>query len=117
MMKKKINIIKVVIATLIFYFSVESFINTVYLIKTYQRYLNSIEKLKELKEEKSDLQKRIAYVQSDEFIEKYARENLGLAKQNETVVYFKTDDFISPNEKQQTISENFLQKLLKLFKK
>ncbi len=114
---KKINIIKVIIATLIFYFSVESFINAVYLIKTYQRYLNSIEKLKELKEEKSELQKKITYIESDEFIEKYARENLGLAKQNETVIYFKTKDFISADEEQQTISENFLQKLLKLFKK
>lgn len=43
-------------------------------------------KLDQLKKENLELKKRVAYVQSEEFIEKEARDKLGLARDGEAVV-------------------------------
>ena len=77
-------------------------------------------KVSELRAQNEQIKKEIQFVNTQEFIEKIARENLMLAKNGETIVYFKWDK----NQNSQPVSsqsENFLKKffdnLLKLFKK
>jgi len=112
---KRVNILKTAISVLIIYFVVESFINGFYFLKTFKNYKDNISILNQLKIENKDLKDKIEYAKSDEFIEKYARENLGLAKPDETIIYFDVKDNFDTDS--QSNSENFIKNLLKLFKK
>lgn len=113
-MEKKISILKIAIFILTVYFTVETVINGYYLISTYVAYKQKLEELNALKLENQKLKEDIKYAKTDEFIEKFARENYCLGKPNETIIYFKFQDNqteISQNH------DNFLKNLLKLFKK
>ena len=43
-------------------------------------------RIEELRAKNEDLKKRLEYIESDEFVEKEAREKLNMAKEEETVV-------------------------------
>ena len=112
-MKKKINVVKIAIFFLVLYFFLESIFNAFYLATNYFTLQKKRQELERLKQEQQTLLQKIEYAKSDEFVEKYARENLGLGKENETVIYFKINDESQYSQKN---SENFLKNLLNLFK-
>jgi cell division protein FtsB len=114
-MKRKFNIFRFTIAFVAFYFAVETIFNLFYFLNTNANYKQKLKELETLKQENQQLKDKIKYANSDEFIEKYARENLGLGKENETVVYFEKKEENIPEQEQKV--ENLFQKLLKLFKK
>ncbi|MFU2157516.1 MULTISPECIES: FtsB family cell division protein [Caldisericum] len=113
-MNKKINLLKIAILILTVYFFVESVLNAFYLANNFATLERKKQELKNLKQEQQELLKKIEYAKTDEFVEKYARENLGLGKPNETIIYFK----LSENTKysNQNFSKNFFENLLNLFK-
>jgi len=118
--KKGFSALRIFLIALIIYMSGE-------LIFTLHYYFNSTKesrelsiKVSELRAKNEQIKKEIQFANTQEFIEKIARENLMLAKDGETIVYFKWDK----NQNSQPVSsqsENFLKKffdnLLKLFKK
>jgi cell division protein FtsB len=65
------------------------------------------EKVEKLKKENEDLQRELEFVQSEEYIEKQLRDNLGLAKEGETVVILPDEDivrkFAPRNDKEEEI--------------
>lgn len=113
-MKKKFNIVKFAISLLVLYFALESVFNAFYFANNYITLQKKKQELQILKKENQELLQKIEYAKTDEFIEKYARENLGLGKEGETIIYFKVSN--SSNDFQQN-SENFIKNLLNLFKK
>ncbi|BAL80807.1 FtsB family cell division protein [Caldisericum exile] len=113
-MKKKINIVKIAVVILVLYFFVESILNAFYFVNNYVLLQKKKQELERLKQAQQELKQKIEYAKTDEFIEKYARENLGLAKPNETVIYFKLSD--DSKEQTQNFSKNFFENLLNLFK-
>jgi cell division protein FtsB len=118
--KKGFSALRIFLIALIIYMSGE-------LIFTLHYYFNSTKesrelsiKVSELRAQNEQIKKEIQFANTQEFIEKIARENLMLAKDGETIVYFKWDK----NQNSQLVSsqsENFLKKffanLLKLFQK
>jgi cell division protein FtsB len=118
--KKGFSALRIFLIALIIYMSGE-------LIFTLHYYFNSTKesrelsiKVSELRAQNEQIKKEIQFANTQEFIEKIARENLMLAKDEETIVYFKWDK----NQNSQPVSsqsENFLKKffanLLKLFQK
>jgi cell division protein FtsB len=113
-MAKKINIIKIAMFSILIYFLVETSIGSFYLVNTYISYKEKQKELSELKAENDKLKDLVNEANTDDFIEKYARENLGLARPNETVIYFKPNN---ENTQSSQNHDNFIKSLLKLFKK
>lgn len=67
---------------LVFVFSRDLF----YLLKKGERIKEMEEKAEELRIRNEDLKENLEYVQSDEFIEKEARDKLSMARENEVIV-------------------------------
>jgi len=114
-MKRKFNLFRFAIMFVAFYFAVETTFNLFYFLNTNANYKQKLQELETLKQENQQLKDEIKYANSDEFVEKYARENLGLGKENETIVYFEKKEENIPEQEEKV--ENLFQKLLKLFKK
>ena len=120
MERKGLNALRILLIALIIYMSGE-------LIFTLYYYFNSTKesrelsiKVSELRTQNEQIKKEIQFANTQECIEKAARENLMLAKNGETVVYFKWDED-QKTQLAENQSKNFLQKtfdkLLKLFQK
>lgn len=91
-----------------------------YYFSAKREYNNLSTEIGSLKAQNDEIKKEIQSVNTQEFIEKIAREDLMLAKNGETIVYFKWEKTQNSQGKN-TQSENFLKKfldnLLKLFQK
>lgn len=75
-------------------------------------------KLEELKVENQILSEKLEYFQSEEFVEKEAREKLGLAKEGETIVILPEgfENIMESNQPEEKIAETpNWQQWLKLF--
>ena len=70
-----------------------------------QREINKLQtQISQLSQEKRKLEKKKKYYQSDEFIKKQARENLGLIKPNEKILDLPDLDKTAKEEEEQRIS-------------
>lgn len=122
MKKKKISPMRILLIVLVTYMAFQTIYTTVYYFDIKNEYANAEQKLAFLREENEKIKQEIALADQQEYIEKIARENLMLAKEGETVVYFKwisqeeTKEESSPNSEKnffKTLFDNFLE----LFKK
>jgi cell division protein FtsB len=118
--KKGFSALRIFLIALIIYMSGELIFTVYYYISTKKESHNLTAKISDIKTQNDKIKKEIQLANTQEFIEKIARENLMLAKDGETIVYFKWDK----NQNSQPVSsqsENFLKKffdnLLKLFQK
>jgi cell division protein FtsB len=82
-MKKKIVLAFIFIFTLWLIFSVARQVYS--LFKAGERVSQAEQKLSQLKLEEESLRKELTFRESEEFIEKEARDKLGLAKEGETI--------------------------------
>ena len=118
--KKGFSALRIFLIALIIYMSGELIFTVYYYISTKKESHDLTAKISDIKTQNDKIKKEIQLANTQEFIEKIARENLMLAKDGETIVYFKWDK----NQNSQPVSnqsENFLKKffdnLLKLFQK
>jgi cell division protein FtsB len=118
--KKGFSALRIFLIALIIYMSGELIFTVYYYISTKKESHDLTAKISDIKTQNDKIKKEIQFANTQEFIEKIARENLMLAKDGETIVYFKWDK----NQNSQPVSnqsENFLKKffdnLLKLFQK
>ncbi len=118
--KKGFSALRIFLIALIIYMSGELIFTVYYYISTKKESYDLTAKISDIKTQNDKIKKEIQFANTQEFIEKIARENLMLAKDGETIVYFKWDK----NQNSQPVSsqsENFLKKffdnLLKLFQK
>lgn len=118
--KKGLTAFRIFLIALIIYMSGELIFTVYYYISTKKESHDLTAKISDIKTQNDKIKKEIQFANTQEFIEKIARENLMLAKDGETIVYFKWDK----NQNSQPVSnqsENFLKKffdnLLKLFQK
>lgn len=118
--KKGFSALRIFLIALIIYMSGELIFTVYYYISTKKESHDLTAKISDIKTQNDKIEKEIQFANTQEFIEKIARENLMLAKDGETIVYFKWDK----NQNSQPVSsqsENFLKKffdnLLKLFQK
>jgi len=96
----------VLILALILSFSLVKNISNV---KSVEKMISDKEaEVEEAKKETEDLEKRLEYIQSQEFIEKQLRDKLGLAKEGETVV------ILPPPEILRTFAPEYVQEDEKL---
>lgn len=119
---KKMRISPVYIALIIFigYFLIEIAITSYYYFSARATLKNLEREIANTEQEIKDLQEKINYMKTEDFIEKYARENFILAKEGETVILFKENE--KPQEQQTSqeqtgIIKKIYEKLLKLFRK
>jgi len=118
--KKGFSALRIFLIALIIYMSGELIFTVYYYISTKKESHDLTAKISDIKTQNDKIKKEIQFANTQEFIEKIARENLMLAKDGETIVYFKWDK----KQNSQPVSnqsENFLKKffdnLLKLFQK
>ena len=87
------------------------------LIKKRERIENMEDKIEELALNSKELKERLEYVQSDEFVEKEARDKLNMAKEDEIIVVlpedFKVPDFQASKDSTEDLPN--WQQWLKLF--
>lgn len=88
--------------------------------KAKERIKEAEEELVELEKEKEELEVRLEFVQSDQFIEKQLRDNLGLAKEGEVVVVLPDEEILrklAPKhvEEEETLPDPNWKKWYKLF--
>ncbi len=119
MAKKKFNPLDILLVVIIVYLLGEIFLATYYYCEAHSQVKNTEKQIVVLEQENEKAKEEIRELQTQFMIEKFARENLGLAKNGETIIYFK-NSLPKVNETQQ-VKNNFFQKLienlLKLFKK
>ncbi len=110
-MKNKNLALKIFLFSALFYLSV---VDVVY-IATYFNDKKAIHmlktKLQALQTQNRQLDEDIENSSNPEFIEKFARENLMLAKEGETVIYFKEKEK-NPLSKHSEKKSNFFKKML-----
>lgn len=121
MEKRKLSPVSVLFAILIIYFACETLITTYYYFSAKKTLRQTETKIAETKEETEKLKQEINNLNSQYYIEKYARENLMLAKENETIIYFKQEEeekqASSEEQPQSSGIKKLFQNLLKLFEK
>lgn len=122
MKKKKISPMRILLIVLVTYMAFQTIYTTVYYFDIKNEYANAEQKLAFLREENEKIKQEIALADQQEYIEKIARENLMLAKEGETVVYFKwISQEETKEESSQNSEKNFFKTLfdnfLELFKK
>ncbi|MCD6106936.1 MAG: septum formation initiator family protein [Caldisericaceae bacterium] len=120
MKKRSINAINIFLIALIIYLSVEAIITTRYYLNNRKNVLDLQQTIEKLENENEFLQNEIIICTEEEFVEKEAREKLMLAKENETIVYFKWlegEEEPTVNEETRDFFTDMWQKLLKLFRK
>jgi cell division protein FtsL len=119
MARNKFNPLRILIAVIFIYLIGEILLTGFYYLKAKTDVTKVGQALTALKNENEQLNNKIKELQTSFAIEKAARENLDLAKTNETVVYFKNKPIDTQANKK--VNENFFQKivqsLLKLFQK
>lgn len=119
--KTHIPPMKVLLIAIIIYFIIEIAITSYYYIDARSSLKNLEAKIAETTREIEELKSYIEYLKSEEFIEKYAREELMLAKEGETVIFFKNLETPEETAEQPKEENSFfrlmLNKLLNLFKK
>lgn len=87
-MKRRLYQITIIIVSL---FIIQGFSrNLVELWQQKQRLGKAKDELARLEQQEADVQKKLAYYQSDEYVEKIAREKLLLGKADETVIVVPT---------------------------
>lgn len=110
-MLKKLIIISVLIITVIIiknlYVSIKNLSNNSRIVDNLQKQLEA------QKKENNFLQQKLSYVKSNEFVEKEARDKLGLVKNNEYIVIAPEQD-AKKEEVEKTEDPNW-KKWLKLF--
>ena len=112
--------VSVLFVILIIYFACETLITTYYYFSAKKTLRQTEIKIAETKEETEKLKQEINNLNSQYYIEKYARENLMLAKENETIIYFKQEEekqAASEEQPQSSGIKKLFQNLLKLFEK
>jgi cell division protein FtsL len=118
--RKGLSALRILLIALIVYMSGELIFTMYYYFSAKKEYHDLTTKISELKAQNEQIKKEIQFANTQEFIEKAARENLMLAKNGETIVYFKWDED-QKNQPDKSQNENFLKKfldnLLKLFQK
>lgn len=122
MKKKKISPMRILLIVLVTYMAFQTIYATVYYFDIKNEYADAEQKLAFLREENEKIKQEIALADQQEYIEKIARENLMLAKEGETVVYFKwISQEETKEESSQNSEKNFFKTLfdnfLELFKK
>ncbi len=122
MKKKKISPMRILLIVLVTYMAFQTIYTTVYYFDIKNEYADAEQKLAFLREENEKIKQEIALADQQEYIEKIARENLMLAKEGETVVYFKwISQEETKEESSQNSEKNFFKTLfdnfLELFKK
>jgi cell division protein FtsB len=114
-MKKKVVLVAIFIFTLWLIFSVSRQVYS--LFKAGKRVSSAEQTLTQLEQEKEKLQKELAYRESNEFIEKEARDRLGLAKEGETIAILpkKLQDQSQSKTPEQSQTSNFSRWFQRLF--
>ncbi len=113
---------RILLIVLVTYMAFQTIYTTVYYFDIKNEYADAEQKLAFLREENEKIKQEIALADQQEYIEKIARENLMLAKEGETVVYFKwISQEETKEESSQNSEKNFFKTLfdnfLELFKK
>ena len=120
MERKGLSALRILLIALIVYMSGELIFTMYYYFSAKKEYRDLTTKTLELKAQNEQIKKEIQFANTQEFIEKAARENLMLAKNGETIIYFKWNED-QKNQPEKSQNENFLKKfldnLLKLFQK
>lgn len=119
MKKNKPSVILILILILICYFSLEILITSYYYFQAKIKQNQLLNEIAKTESENESLAQKIKILNSEDYIEKYARENLMLAKEGETIILFKENEEnkqASSEEESNTVKK-YLSKLLKLFQK
>jgi cell division protein FtsB len=86
--------------------AVRTGVNVFRLWKLGERVEGTEKQVTEALEENKRLSERLSYVQSQEFIEKEAREKLGYGREGETIVVVPDENYQTTNSRKQTIRED-----------
>lgn len=73
---------------LLIYFGINITSTLFHSLQNHQRLQNLQQEVAQLKKKRDTLQKQLQYQQSDRFVEREARDQLGMARANETLVIF-----------------------------
>lgn len=114
-LSKTVLIFILIVVIIIAYNLISQIINT---LKSGERLTQAAERLQTLQNQNKELKKQLEYIQTPEFIEKQARDKLGLAKKGETMVVIpeeKIDTVLGTSKSAQTSRLPNYQGWLKLF--
>ena len=94
--------------------------NVVRILRAGQRVEEAQERIDKLKAENEELKKRLETVGSEEYIEKQLRDNLGLAKGEETIIVLPDEETLRAlaprsQEEQEVLPDTNWKKWMKLF--
>ncbi|OGM02253.1 hypothetical protein A2115_01995 [Candidatus Woesebacteria bacterium GWA1_41_8] len=94
--------------------------NVIRILKAGERVGEAEKRVEKLKVENEELKKRLETVGSEEYIEKQLRDNLGLAKEGETIVVLPDEETLRAlaprvEEEEETLPDPNWRKWLKLF--